>query len=192
MKYFTKDLWLSLNDKGTLDFATAMEKGRANWHDYVDQLEKLRPCLSEKAYRFFKKENLQYARLLAFLVGDNLEQAVLGRKPARRHTRASSVMMKVLTDGYDVVYTLKYTKVRKAIFDSPSSEPLFWTEGGQIGDWGYDELTRTDDYLRHEILFASGTTITIEFKHFSFQKEKCDPSLYRNRLWPHYKGCPRA
>lgn len=80
-------------------------------------------------------------------------------------------MMKVLGQDLDVLYTLKYTKVKKVVFEFPSEEPLFYDEGDHIGDWGYDELTAADDlYLRHEVLFASGTIILVEFKHFTIQQ----------------------
>jgi len=53
-------------------------------------------------------------------------------------------------------------------------------EGDHIGDWGYDEVTAVDEnYLRHEVLFSTGTTILIEFKHFSYEREDCEGTRYQ-------------
>jgi len=90
------------------------------------------------------------------------------------------VEIKVLGSQLDVEYTLKYSKLRRVQFDYPSETPLFHEEGEHIGDWGYDELTAIDDnYLRHEVLFASGTTILIDFKDFSYEREPCEGSRYQ-------------
>jgi hypothetical protein len=74
---------------------------------------------------------------------------------------------------------LKYGSVRKVVFDYPTDVPLFHHEGGHIGDWGYDEVTAADEnYLRHEVLFSSGTTILIEFTQFSFERQACEGTRY--------------
>jgi hypothetical protein len=91
--------------------------------------------------------------------------------------------MKALGANLDVLYTLNYTKVKRVVFDYPTDEPLFHLEGSHIGDWGYDELTPADDsYLRHEILFTSGTIILIEFIRFSCTREKCKGTRYGWRI----------
>ena len=42
-----------------------------------------------------------------------------------------------------------------------------------FGDWGYDELTPGKNGLfRHEVLFASGSTLSIEFKKFAVHKQQ--------------------
>lgn len=172
MKYFTKEVWLGYNNQGPLTPRAAVEMGKKNWREYVEQLEELRPRLSRQAFRFFQKENLHDARLLAFIAGDAPEHDVHGPKRFNINAHNPSVVMKVLSENLDVLYSLKYTKVRKVNFEFPSAEPLFHEEGNHIGDWGYDELTAADDqYLRHEVLFASGTIILVEFKHFAYKKE---------------------
>jgi hypothetical protein len=82
------------------------------------------------------------------------------------------VQIEALNYEQDKIYRLKYTGIRRVVFDHPSSSPLFYDRGGPIDDWGYDELTSAGKtYLRHEILFRSGATISIEFKHFSYQRK---------------------
>jgi hypothetical protein len=179
MRYFTKELWLGYNDQGPLDFKTASEQGERNLREYAEQLEQLRPRLSRQAYRFFKNENLHDGRLLAFMAGDALEHDVHGAKRFNINAHNPSVVMKVLGQDLDVLYSLKYTKVRKVGFEFPSAQPLFHKEGNHIGDWGYDELTAADDlYLRHEVLFASGAIILVEFKYFTYKKEACEGARY--------------
>jgi hypothetical protein len=42
-----------------------------------------------------------------------------------------------------------------------------------FGDWGYDELTvAKEGSFRDEVLVASGSTLAIEFKSFSFKKDQ--------------------
>ena len=183
MKYFTKELWLGYNNKGPLDSKTAIELGQHNLQEYAAQLEQLHPRLNRHTYRFFKKENLHDGRLLAFIAGDGVGHDVQGSQRFDINARNASVVIKVLGANLDLLYTLKYTEVKKVQFEFPSDEPLFYDEGDQIGDWGYDELTAADDmYLRHEVLFASGSIILIEFKHFAYKKEPCEGSRYRGRI----------
>src|SRR5271167_1809465 len=44
-----------------------------------------------------------------------------------------------------------------------------------LGDWGYDELTSVaNGLLRHEILFSSGATITINFRQVSVRRKRVE------------------
>jgi hypothetical protein len=179
MKYFTKELWLGYNSRNDDVEGAALEQGERNRQEYVRQLEELRPRLSEDTYRFFTGENLHDGRLLAFIAGDGIDFDIHGPERFDISSNNTSVRMKVLGANLDILFTLKYTKVKRVVFDYPTDEPLFHREGRQIGDWGYDELTAADDkYLRHEILFASGTAILIEFKDFSYEKEECEGTRY--------------
>jgi len=52
-----------------------------------------------------------------------------------------------------------------ALFPIGKARPLW--------DWGYDELTvAKEGSFRHEVLFASGSTLAIEFKRFSFKNDQ--------------------
>lgn len=178
MKYFTKELWLGYNSRSDAEMQHAFEQGEQNRQEYARQLEQLQPRLTEEAYRFFTSENLHDGRLLAFSAGDSLGHDVNADK-FNINAHETSVEMRVLGANLDVLYTLRYKNPRKVLFDYPSEQPLFHEEGRHIGDWGYDELTAADDhYLRHEVLFASGTTILIEFKVFSYEREECDGTRY--------------
>jgi hypothetical protein len=42
-----------------------------------------------------------------------------------------------------------------------------------FGDWGYDELTSPEKgFFRHEVLFSSGATITVEFGDISVDRKR--------------------
>ena len=179
MKYFTKKLWAGYNSRSDTEGRRALEQGERNRQEYARQLEQLRPRLSEESYHFFIAENLHDGRLLAFTAGDCMGHDAHGAKKFDINVHNPSVELRVFGANLDVLYVLRYTGVRRALFDYPSEEPLFHHEGGHIGDWGYDELTAADElYLRHEVLFASGTTILIEFKHFSYEREECEGTRY--------------
>jgi hypothetical protein len=183
MKYFTKELWLGYNDQGPMDSQTAIEQGRRNMQAYIEQLEKLRPRLAQRTNRFFSNENLHDGRLLAFIAGDAPEHDVNGTKRFDINAHSPLVIMKVLGPDLKVIYTLRYKKVRKISLAYPSDEQLFHKEGNHIGDWGYDELTAADEqFLRHEILFASGTIILVEFKAFSYRKERFEGNRFQGRI----------
>ena len=179
MRYFTKELWAGYNSSNAAERQRAFEQGEANARAYLSQLEGLRPRLSKQTYRFFTTENLHDGRLLEFITGDGIGHNVsAGNFDINAHK--TSAQMKVLGANLDALYILKYKKVRRVVFDYPTVEPLFHDEGRQIGDWGYDELTAADDnYLRHEVLFASGTSILVECKYFSYARKKCEGTRYK-------------
>lgn len=172
MKYFSKEIWAGHNRLGPLSQDEAVTLWEKNLREYRLQLEGLRPRLDEEAYKFFSEENLHDGRLLSFSAGDALDGLKVITSTLDLHNLLeTSVRMRVLNGASDELYTLKYGKVRKALFDFPTDEPLFYSEGQPIGVWGYDELTAVNDtYLRHEVLFASGTALLIEFREFSSEK----------------------
>ncbi|HYY93016.1 MAG TPA: hypothetical protein VE713_00765, partial [Pyrinomonadaceae bacterium] len=167
------------NSRSKVEEGRAYEQGELNAREYMRQLEGLKPLLTDEAYRFFTGESLHDGRLLSFAAGDGINFDVHGSDKFDINAQNPSAQMRVLGASLDALYTLRYTEVKKVLFDYPTDDPLFHGEGGHIGDWGYDELTAAgDDYLRHEILFASGTTILIEFRHFSWEREECEGSRY--------------
>ena len=182
MKYFTKELWLGGNKRSESDQRRVLEQWNTNFQEYQKQLKALQGRLTKRAYNFFTKVSLHDGRVTAFTVGDAIHHDIHGAEKFNINVHNPTVEIKVLGCQLDRQYTLSYGKVRRVLFDYPSDKPLFHREGGHIGDWGYDELTAADkEYLRHELLFASGTTILIEFQQFSYEREKCEGSRYQCR-----------
>jgi hypothetical protein len=183
MKYFTKDLWLAWNNQGSIDPKKAIEIGNEAFDNYRHELERLKPRLGAQTYEFFTRESLHDGRVLSLIVGDGINHEVGGVKPFDINARQTAVRIQVFGSEMDVLYTLSYEGIRRVVFDFPSDEPLFYHEGDNIGDWGYDEISAPDaKYLRHEVLFSSGTSVVIEFKKFSYSKEACKGSRYLDRI----------
>ena len=183
MKHFTKDLWLAWNNQGPIDPKKAIEIGKQAFDNYRHELKQLRPRLGSRTYKFFSTESLHDGRVLSFVVGDGIDHEVGGLKPFDINARQTAVRIKVFGSEMDVLYTLSYKGIRRVVFDFPSDDPLFYDEGDNIGDWGYDEVSASNEkYLRHEVLFSSGTSVVIEFKKFSYSKETCEGSRYLDRI----------
>ncbi len=71
------------------------------------------------------------------------------------------------------LYEFRYRDVRRAVFDYPSAEPWYSRLSNPIDDWMSDELTAADhEYLKHEVLFTSGTTLLIECRRLSLRWKK--------------------
>jgi hypothetical protein len=70
-------------------------------------------------------------------------------------------------------YVLEYTKVERIDLNYPGELKLFPAGfDTNFGDWGYDELTSPKQSLfRHEILFSSGATVTIDFRNCSVRRK---------------------
>ena len=171
MKYFTRELWLGPDDEDDSVRRQSTEQFQQNYVEYQNQLQIILPRLDEADRRFFLKESLHDGRLIAFIAGDEIDLDVESGAAFDINAHNTCVRMKVLGCNLDTLFTLEYAGVRRALFDYPTEYLLFHYEGAYIGDWGYDELTATDNvYLRHEVLFASGTSVLIEFKKFSHNR----------------------
>jgi len=181
MKYFTRELWLAPNQEDDSVGRQAVEQFEQNCVEYQNQLQNILPRLDEVDRRFFLEDSLHDGRLIAFIAGDEIDFDAASGAAFDINSHNTSVRMKVLGCNMDTLFTLEYTGVRRAVFDYPTEDPLFHYEGAYIGDWGYDELTAADDvYLRHEVLFASGTSVLIEFKKFSHNRLQFEGKRYKS------------
>lgn len=174
MKYFTKEMWRGWNSSDEAEQQRAREQSDRNWQEYLQQLEKLESRLGTEAYEFFKTAERHDGRLISFTVGDAINHDVHGPTKFDINAQDTAVEIKLLSPYLNSLYTMNYSGVRRVVFDYPSDDPLFFHGGSNISDWGYDEVTAVDEnVLRHQVLFSSGTTILIEFTHFSFTQESC-------------------
>lgn len=177
MEIVTKRHWRGWNSDDEKEAIWAEKSAYENFEIYAERLEKLRPRLKERNYRFFKN-GLHDARLISFCVGDGLHLDFGSSGVSIRDFYKTSVRIRVLSAEFDSIYDLKYGKVSKSVVDFPSDEPLW---GNNIDDWGYDELSEVNDkVLRHEVLFSSGATILIEFEKFSYTKTRYGGGRYKN------------
>jgi len=161
MQYFTRELWQSGQEPGKLD------EYNSNWQTaydkYLQQLTWLRDRISAEAYRFFAEADLHDGAFLKLeLEGGSAQNYSY---PVRAKLIAKDA------SGH-FFWQMSYGILRRVIIDYPSRSPLFYSSGEGFGDWGYHELTDAGDgFLRHEILFATGSGILFEFKEFSATRE---------------------
>jgi len=173
MRYFTRELWLGLQKSEERTQCT--ERFNRAINDYVAQLTSLESRLKPEVYKFFAEEDVHDGELLDLVIEDGSRPAPLSQPP--RPWKASkehpvAVKLSVL-DAYDrFVWTLRYKTVRRILVNFPSDEPLFHRGGAGFGDWGHHELTDCGDgFLRHEVLFASGSEMVFEFKELSVERQ---------------------
>lgn len=161
MQYFTKDLWESAQEPGKLheydsNWQTAYEK-------YLQQLAGLRDRIGIDAYSFFAEADLHDGIFVKLeLEGGSSET----------YSCPVSAKLIAMDASRNLEWRMSYGALRRVVIDYPSDTPLFYSPGEGFGDWGYHELTDAGDgFLRHEILFATGSGILFEFREFSATKE---------------------
>jgi hypothetical protein len=155
MKYFTKKLWESTLADGGSAHAGRWKKALRT---YREQLEALRPRFPEQVFAFFDRADIHEGSLHRLDIGDD--------HPMRVELE--------IVDAYDrLAWTLRYAAIRKVLLDFPSKQPLFHGDGDGFGDLGYHELTDCGGgFFRHEILFASGATLLVEFKDLEARRRE--------------------
>ena len=165
MKYLTKKRWAGAQsgDGGS----NAASWGKA-LRAYRGQLEAMRPRLPDNVFAFFDSADVHEGELLHMEIRDGSRAAPLDQLP-RAWTVPADHPVRVeleILDTYDKqVWTLEYGAIRRILVDFPSQTPLFYEDGEGFGDVGCHELTdRGEGFFRHEILFASGATLLVEFK----------------------------
>jgi hypothetical protein len=179
MRYITKEIWLDWNSNDEEIRQKAFEESNQRFKDYSEKLETIRSQIGDENYEFFKN-GLHDGRIISFNVGEGIDLDYEKKSTFSLEEFAETkVRIEVLEGYFEDIFTLKYEKVRKILFDFPTNEPLW---GNTIGDWGYDEIHQIDDdYYSHETLFRSGTIVLIEFQKFSFSKRQCERSCHPKR-----------
>jgi hypothetical protein len=163
MKYFTKKLWGNWRE-------SAIKQWRTNLRIYLKYIDRMSPQLGHLICHFIHKIPLHDGHIDSF----SCIAKIVERKNGG-YNRYKYVEIRVIHPFKSYIYVLKYSKVRTCVFDFPSKTPMSLPETN-YGSWGYDEFTLlSDHWIRHEILLDSGATILIEFKRFSYKRQK---SLY--------------
>ncbi|QJE00380.1 hypothetical protein HH212_10385 [Massilia forsythiae] len=169
MKFFTKEFWASTRDGEDAEQGEnpAGSRGKV-LRAYHAQLEAMRPRLPEHVFAFFERVDIYEGELLRLDIADGSRPAPLGQPP-RPWVAPGNHPVRVALDILDVydqlVWTLRYRTVRRILVDFPAEPPLLYRDGEGFGDLGYHELTDAGDgFFRHEILYASGATVLVEFR----------------------------
>jgi len=152
VKFFTREYWLGLQRR---DYT--LPPPEADPHIlYRKELEGLRGRVADDAFHFFAEADVHDGELLDLSVVDGNRPAPLGQ-PAREWTDEP---------GFPVRYDAEAD-----LFPSGSGG------GFGFGDWGYDELRDAGDgFLAHEILFATGATILVEFRTVAVRSAPARPA----------------
>ncbi len=172
MKYFTPELWIGFNSARR---ESAFKTYDRRLRSYRKKLEALLPRLNPQAQAFFREVCLLHDCTLARLeIGDSIENPDEALTRRRINERRAAVRLLVLSEDGESVFTLHYKDVTRVEVNFPGKRVLFPVGMyANFGDWGYDELTPGKNGLfRHEVLFASGSTLSIEFKKFAVHKQQ--------------------
>jgi hypothetical protein len=164
MQFFPIERWERLQDGGDPTIDKEWEEA---FVAYGAQLDLLRQRLSEDAFFFFRFADVHDGELMELTVMDGSRPAPLSEEArpwASPRAYPVQVNLKVL-DAWDrFLWAVSYTGVRRLVTNFPDEKRGWYQDGEGFGDWGYHELCAVDEVcLRHEILFASGSTLLIEF-----------------------------
>jgi hypothetical protein len=165
MRYFTAQLWSDINSSDKELARKAEQQWFRNTKSYDKCLAKILPSLNKTNQRFFDKLSLHDGSPILFSIGD-----LSSNWTTQAKTNIAEI--KVMHPDHKVnhIYVLRYSGIQNFTIDFPRKIQLFREKPCVFGNWGYDELSVTKDkLLKHDILFDSGATVTIEFKHFSYK-----------------------
>lgn len=167
MKYFTAELWAGWNSLDDRVSSAATRVHRRNIAAYERQLAILAPRLGRTG-TFFLKHSMHDASILALSIHDY----PLRNLGPRRVGSHSWVRINLLTgERVPFLYELVYDDIESIEISTRNN--LFSLESSRFGDWGYDELLRKGkSAFRHNILFSTGTEVSIVFKKFRFRRMK--------------------
>ena len=168
MKYFTAQLWSDYNSPVRSVREKAEKQWNRNRRSYWKYIAKILPHLSPSARSFFRETSLHDGIIFSVSFGDSLTFSKTGIWP-----KTSFAEIKVLHPETDDLYILHYSWLREFTVEYNAEkhyrEKIYYV----FGDWGYNELFLTKDkWLKHEILFDSGATVKLEFKHFSYEVKR--------------------
>jgi hypothetical protein len=173
MKYFTPSMWLGLQGSSEQS-GENHRRWESAFKEYRQQLAALRGRLSGEAFSFFDEADIHDGELLSFRIVDGSRAALLTNRASPWETLLNypvRVELAVLDARDELVWHLSYSVLRSVVVDYPGQETLFYQVGAGFGDWGYHELTDAGNgFLRHEILFASGSSLAIEFKGLAVER----------------------
>ena len=165
MKYFTAEIWAGWQGNEAT-FKRACDKWDFNRARYQKSLGRLAPRLGKRNGSFFSNHSLHDGRLLLFAISD----WPAGKLEWRRTPPQTRVHMAVLAGTKSaLIYRLAYEGTREISLQTKNN--LFALDFSRFGDWGYDELLPAGKFhFRHNILFQTGTEISITFRSFRFTR----------------------
>ena len=138
------------------------------FREYSQQLSAIRGRIDDGAFAFFDEADVHDGELLELRIMDGSRPAPPSAPPRTWATPMNypvKVELSVLDALDQFVWHLAYSALGRVALDFPGEEALFYQAGEGFGDWGYHELTDAGNgFLRHEVLFRSGSILAVEFK----------------------------
>lgn len=147
MKYFTSRLWANLNN----ELLHEREEADIEWNHvsklYWERFLQIEKRIPTHVVKYLKSGSFHDSKLVSIDVNQN----------TRNYKKFIDFRMHLSRGPKN--WMLMYSNVTNIQLNYKDLEQ---THG--FSDWGYDELLAVDEnYLSHEILFASGATIYLEF-----------------------------
>jgi hypothetical protein len=175
MRYFTREQHDRANSSDLQEAAASLEAFKRCCELYRRQLDRLKPRLAD-AWSFFDTVSLHDGTLLALRIGDDIDKNFPAYGSGLVNRRTLSVELEALHHTETQLYTLRYERLHRVLFDFPSPQPWHMRfsdrASNPIDDWMADEITAVDDQiLRHEVLFSSGATLLIEFEQVTIRNQ---------------------
>lgn len=155
MKYFTKQMWKGLGNKRK--YLEYQKRWELAIEDYNEQFTKLQHRLSQSTYDFLKNNSFHDSRLMQLKLIDisNVNKSVDIQQPL-------NITLEILSGYTEDTYIIEYNNVVALNVKYSCKKQLFEQSINNLGTIGYNELTIKDnDYLEHEFLFSTGSTIDI-------------------------------
>jgi hypothetical protein len=163
--------------------ARANSKSRQLHSEYMKQLSKLRPRLSQRTYKRFaaEQDSLFDSNLLEFTFGDRV-----GFAGKEKGTRPRTVALATLLSfDENTLHELHYRDIEFMQANLPEQQWFSWGRGRQIDSLLAHELTSDGKArMQHELLFASGAAISIGFTHVTWDTRRSSKHSSSRRKSP--------
>lgn len=152
MKYFTGELCGRINSESITEREQARLEWKQNDEVYSKVFENVKPMLTKKFLKMYLiAHGFHDCEFLSFEV---IQPKRWANDP---------ITVRIVISNRESKFTHTYKKVKKIRMNYDSEERM--SKWG-IDTWRYDEFLLVDDkQLTHEILFASGATIFIQFEN---------------------------
>jgi len=165
MKYFTREIWAGWQG-GEKELGRAMRDWKRNRTRYQISLRKLAPRLGRHG-KFFTDHSLHDGRLVAFTISD----CNLKRNPKRVKSETVVRIDVLAWNEKKLIYELSYRGIQEIVVRTKND--LFPLDVSLFGDWGYDEVLPVGrNYFQHNILFQTGTEMSVTFREFAFRVKR--------------------
>jgi len=179
MKYFTYDLLAAVND-WVVQSEEERRRAEAEWaravKNYFCGLEKLKTRVAAPALNFFQnganEAGLHDGNLVSASVGDGLDYNADGASPFYLNRRAMAARLEFLNYEQDRLYTFDLRGVSSYRGDLVVEEER---HAKSIGGLYLCEISAgNDESLQLGFLFASGSSIVVQFRRLVFRKRRID------------------